>query len=181
MEKIMKIITALIFVSFLGFPVCASSLFLDNDFKKYEDEYWIAYAECINLKTNREKTPCEEKHSTKFANDPRKRGSETYFEKHYKSLDFETLDHKFLELKVLQKKAPRISAFDDRPHGVVSQAILEAEMRLIYALQAERQHAMKCEEEKRSIEAVTASMNSMSPTCKQYFAEKAIEERLNSQ
>ena len=116
-----------------------------------------------------------------MGSDRRNRGTEAYFENHYKPLDFDSLEEKILELKVLQKKAKSYGGWEDHPHGVVSQEILGAELGLIFRLQAERARAINCEQEKQSIESLQYSLDSMSPACKQYFAEIAVEARLKSQ
>ena len=183
MENIMKIVIVLVAALFLGSPVLAADPFFDEDFKQYEDEYKAGLDACWKLKSNRERNACDKSFDKKMAGDARKRGSETYFDLHYKSLNYDDLEEKFLELKALHKKAQGFDPLkmERRPHGVVGKGVIMAELGFINQLQAERELAAHCEEQKRLTESLQFSMSSLPSVCKQYFAEKKIEERLKRQ
>ncbi len=181
MENIIKTIIALALICFFVSPVCAADPFFDEEFKTYEAERFSNLKACIKLKSNIERNDCNKSYQERMANDPRDRGSRAYFEKHYKGLDYETLEEKFLELKVLQKKAPRFAMLSDRPHGVVDSGIIMAELNHINRLQGQREKALYCEGEKARLERLNYSLSILPPVCNEYFAEKRVEEKLNAQ
>jgi hypothetical protein len=181
MENIIKTIIALALICFFVSPACAADPFFDEEFKAYEREYWANHKSCWELDTNIKRNDCKKAYKARMANDPRERGSKAYFEKHYKPLAYDALEEKFLELKVLQKKAPDFAMLSDRPHGVVDSRIIMAELNHINMLQGQREKVLYCEKQKKSIENLNHSMSDLPPVCKQYFAEKRVEEKLNSQ
>ena len=180
MEKIMKIVIALIAVGFFFSLALAGDPYLDEGFKQYEEEYWAGFDKCLQVKSTLQRTACEKKLDQKMASDPRNRRSNAYFEMHYASLDFQLLEERLFELKVRQKNAPSFVMARSRPHGVVSKKMLTSEISRIQGLQNERRQGMACDQEKKSIEGLQYSLDSLSSACKQYFVEKKVAEKLNA-
>ena len=181
MENIIKAIIALALICFFVSPVCAADPFFDEEFKAYEEESFANLKACWKLDSSIKRNDCNKSYKSKMANDARARGSRAYFEKHYKGLGYDILEEKFLELKVLQRNAPNFAISSDRPNGVVSGKVLSAELNHINMLQGQREKVLYCEKQKKSIENLNHSMSDLPPVCKQYFAEKRVEEKLNAQ
>lgn len=180
MEKLLKALVLLIGVAscFVAGPVLADDLFSDADFKAYEEAYFSESRACLKLKKSAERNACKVAHKKKFAGDPRQRGSKAYFEKHYKPLDYNALQERYMELTVLKKKAPTFPVWGDRPYGVLSQRIIASELHHIELLQGERELVMYCEDNKERLKKLNMSMSRLPQACKQYYAEKAVEKKL---
>lgn len=178
MENILRAFLIVILVgSFAGNGI-AGDLFIDAEFKQFEDEYWPEFRACLKIKDVVASRECDNSLEKKVAADPRVRGRNAYFEKHYEILDFDTLENQLDELKVLHKKAPKFGFGEERPHGVLSRQIFGLEINLIERLQTERYRAIFCEEKKKEFQKINFGLENLPKACKQYFKEKEVEARL---
>jgi hypothetical protein len=178
MENFLRVFLVVLVVGLLAGNSFAADLFFDEDFKHFQDEHQIKNQKCTKLKTIGKRMDCEDAAMEAWKVDVRRRGGEAYFNKHYVVLDFDALESRLDELKILSKKAPKFRITEGQKPGVLYDAIFRAEIQMVEQLQAERYRVTYCEGQKKHLEEINFTMERLPEVCKQYFKEKEVEERL---
>jgi hypothetical protein len=181
MENTLKIFIVLMLFVFTA-PAHAEDIYLDQDFKAYEDAYLKAMKSCWNDYSSAAKTAsCEARVKTKYKGDKRARGTDAFCDEKYGSLSLEELRTVRDELIVLSDGAYNYMArIEQRPHGVLGQAVLNAEINYIKNRITGLELEAYCQGQKDQLKQLGLPDSHLPPVCQKYYRLKATQERLKS-
>jgi len=183
LKKSILSILFMILVCLGGGVAFASDPYMDSDFKAYEDAYGRAMKACWKYSSAAQTTGCEKKVREQFKGDTRARGLDAYCAQQYGGLSLEELHTVVDELTVLRDGAYNYRVrIEKRPHGVLGQSVINAELKYIQNRINELELAAYCQGQKNQLQQLGLSDSHLPPVCQKYYRQKAAAERLqNSQ